>query len=203
MYPNDVTYVITLSALFLGAFAAIEFSKRRFNLSTEYTRRFAHVVSGFLVLLNHALLSPLAFVFMVLGAGCAILATSILKIGTAVHDVERRTYGEFVITFGYLGAYALSFINESVFLPAILVLTFADPLAGLMGNLLKSPRKTLAGSAVFFVVSVIVIVLTCPFVPLASTIGVAAIVTGVERISFRGFDNLTVPITTAALLLAF
>lgn len=202
MYPTDPLLIVAFSALFVSVFGTIQWVKHRFAVSAEYTRRLAHVVSGMLTILNHEFLSPVIFVVMVVGGGVAIVLTRILKIGSAVHDVERRTYGDAILAVGYLGAYALSFVNETVFIPAVLVITFADALAGLTGNLLKSPAKTLAGSAVFFVVTVIIFTVTTP-IPLVVAVGVALVLTAVERVSMLGFDNVTVPVLTAMLLLPF
>jgi phytol kinase len=202
MYPDDPALILAFSALFFGVFGLIEWAKRRFDLSPEYTRRVAHIVSGLLTILNYTFLSPIAFVAMVVAGGVAIVLTRMLKIGTAVHDVERRTYGDALLAFGYLSAYALSFPDGGVFITAVLIITFADAFAGLTGNLLKSTSKTRAGSAVFFVTTLVILQITCEL-PVAPAIGVALILTGIERVSPLGLDNVTVPIATSLLLLSF
>jgi dolichol kinase len=202
MTTNDIPYLIAFCALFLATFGGIQFAQTRFGLPAEYTRRFAHVVSGLLTLLNHAFLSPTAFVVMVLGGGAAILTTRLLGIGAAVHDVERRTYGDSVLAIGYLAAYAISALHPAVFIPAVLVITLADPFAGLTGNLLKSPTKTWFGTGVFAVVTLVVLLTSSAAPPLAAA-SIAVVLALVERFSMLGFDNLTVPVATAVLLLAF
>jgi dolichol kinase len=113
------------------------------------------------------------------------------------------------LSLGYLCTYIVSVSNPRVFIPAILVITFADSLAGLVGTLLKSKIRTWAGSITFFLVALGILIgygdgLTYPwqgmyfFAP-----AIALGLTVLERKTPLGFDNLTVPVTAALFLLNF
>lgn len=201
MTTQELMTVVAMALLFGAVFSGIEFAKRRFGLSAEITRRVAHVAAGLLVLLDYALLSPVLFVTLVGGGWFLFFAASRLKLLTAVNDVARRTYGQYVLTAGYLGAFGISQFKPAVFVPSVLIVTFADSLAGLVGTLVKSPRRTVAGSVVFCVTA-LVILLATNAAPLHVAIGIAASLTVVERFTPLGLDNVTIPVVAALLLVA-
>lgn len=193
-------YLGALAGLLFGlSFGALEIGKRRFGWSPEITRRVAHIVSGGLVLLDYLWLTPLAFVLLVSAGGVLFFAASRARLLTSVNDVRRRTVGQFVLTLGYLGAFAVSMGRTDIFVASVLIITFADALAGLTGDLLASPQRTWWGSTVFFTVTMIILVSMGTPEPLVA-IGVAATLTAIERVSPWGLDNVTVPVAAAALL---
>jgi dolichol kinase len=87
-------------------------------------------------------------------------------------------------------------------IPAILVLALADPAASVVGRLVRSPRVgtgSWAGSLAFFSVAVAVLLTTAGVGP-AAAVAVAAVASAVEVAPLRLDDNLTVPLSVAALL---
>lgn len=200
MTTTEFVIILAMALLFGVVFAGIEIVKRRWNISPEIMRRVAHISSGLLVLLDYVLLSPILFLALVGGGWFVFFAVSKLKLLTAVNDIERRTYGQYVLTGGYLGAYGISQFDPAVFVPSVLIVTFADSFAGLVGTLVKSPRRTLLGSLVFFVIALGLLLATgAASIPVA--VGIAALLTLIERVSPLGFDNLTIPIAAALFLL--
>jgi dolichol kinase len=198
-----------LSVLFFVSFAGIELLKRRFGFSPEYTRRLAHMVSGCVVILEYLYLPPFWVLFLMIGGGVIFFIASQMNLLTSVNDVSRQTYGQYVLTLGYFCVYILSFSDQTVFIPSILVITFADPLAGLVGTIMKADKPTILGSIVFFLVTFGIL---CQFggvlKPLegldVSIYAVCAyVITLAERWTPLGFDNLIVPVATALLLLNF
>jgi len=149
-----------------------------------------------------ACLTMLAFlalrVFPVLG----------LRLGAAMYRVSRASHGEMYFVLGTGTVFCLSAGDVLMYGIPMLMLTFADSAAALVGTRYGRHRyagghgqKTVEGSAAFFVVA-----LCCTYLPLwlfatAQSTGlapaavlVAAIATGLEAIAGRGLDNLAVPV---------
>ena len=87
----------------------------------------------------------------------------------------------------------------------VLVMALGDGLAGLIGRQLKTPQwiifkqtKSIGGTATMAMVSILVLMILSNVtshiisLPIAIAIGLGA--TGLEQISMRGLDNLTVPL---------
>lgn len=202
MTPDVLMITVCMAVLFGAVFGAVEIVKRQFGISSEVMRRVAHVASGLLVWLDYVLLPPLVFVLLV-GSGWFVFFTvSKLNLLTSVNNVARRTFGQYVLTAGYLCAYGISLWEPAVFVPSLLIVTFADSLAGMVGTLLKSSQKTWIGSLVFFSVALAILLLT-GVVPFWPSVIVAISLTVVERYTPLGFDNVTVPVASALLLAAF
>lgn len=206
---TDFLIALGISLIFCVSFAGIELIKRKFGISPEIMRRFAHMVSGCVVLLEYIYLPPTWVVSLIIGGGILFYIFSRLNLLTSVNEVERQTYGQYVLSLGYLCTYIVSVSNPRVFIPAILIITFADSLAGLVGTLLKSKIRTWAGSITFFLVALGILIgygdgLTYPWNEMYFFASVCAfILTLVERQTPLGFDNVTVPVAAALFLLTF
>jgi dolichol kinase len=201
MSLGDLIQYIELSLLFGAVFAAIEVSKRKFNLPTEIMRRVAHISSGLLVIIDYLVLPAIPFVVMITSGGVLFLVLSRLNLFSSINNVQRHTFGQYVLTFGYLSAYLISLNKPEIFIPTVLILSFADALAGLYGTLTKAKNRTVLGSVVFFIISLVILLSTGT--QLLPALVIATSVTLVERVTPLGFDNVTVPLATALLLLAF
>jgi dolichol kinase len=105
------------------------------------------------------------------------------------------------LSVGYLVAYAVNSAPE-VFVPSVLVIMFADSLAGIATDLRGQTRHGVAGTVVFAVVS-LVILLTATTVPWYTAIAIALSLTVVERVSLWGSDNVTIPAAAAVALTLF
>lgn len=108
------------------------------------------------------------------------------------------------LTFGPLN-------NTILGLCSIIVMGYADGMAAIIGKAIKSPSfkignttKTLAGCLTMFVITFIIVSGFLVFNNIAfwfvKAIIISLIVTGVEAVSIKGTDNLTVPLITAGLL---
>lgn len=101
-------------------------------------------------------------------------------------------------TCGALLTWAL--FDSAIVVPAVLVLALADPAASVVGRLVRSPRVgtgSAAGGAAFFFVAASALSFHLHW-PLAVVI--AGVVAAVEMIPWRLDDNLTIPLTAAALI---
>ena len=184
----------------LVCFLVLELSVRRYGVSPEITRRFAHVFAGLFAVVMYLTTPGFIYLSCVVIFGCAVLISYGKNYFTSIHRVRRRTYGELFLPLGLLAAYLIAGGETSVYIPAVLVLTLADPLGGVMSDIRRLHRSTVTGSLVFFVVTVIILISMTIHMPLW-IIAISAIVTVVERISKVGSDNLTIPVAVAVLLL--
>lgn len=198
--PLDLALrMLAMSALFLGFIGAVELVKRKFSISSEITRRVVHIGAGLCTIIDFYYVPGWPFVVLIT-TSIGIICYSYLKnFFTSVHNVTRHTYGEIFLPFGSLSAYFISLNEPTAFLPALLIMTFADSLAGLTSDFLKQPRKIWRGSLVFFVVALVILLFSTKFDPIFA-IGIALVVSAVERYSPKGSDNLTVPAASALLV---
>jgi phytol kinase len=190
--------------------ATVELACRRNLLSAgETPRKIVHVGAALLAV-------PLPFVLSfhaIAALGVAFAALFALSrrraILGAVHDVDRRSYGEVLFPLG-IAAVALLYPERSLFLYGLLVLGLADGLAAPVGLRFGRRRlpggKTECGSAAFFCVAALAggVVLTsaghAPTTAAAVAGGAAACLTVVESLLPGGFDNLILPTLSAALV---
>jgi len=184
----------------------------------EISRKAMHVCTGLL-----ALSFPWLFEFswqalVTAGVGMLILFASkrfaILRywLGGVVDGVQRETNGDlyFLFTVGLL--FVLVGNNPVLYLTPLLVLTFADAAAALVGQTVGrhrptslalkslSSQKTLEGSMAFAVVATMCVyaplkyfVEMDPITAMLYAVPIALLATLTEAVSHRGQDNLTVP----------
>lgn len=193
-----------LSTVFIAGVVVIEVLRRKFGYSPEITRRVVHVFSGLCTILDYLLLPSIWFLVLISTSLVGIALSQKLGWLTSVHNVRRRTFGEVFLPVGSLSTYLISSIpsgssNPKVFLPSLFIMTFADAAAGITSDLLKLARKSWRGSAVFFALSVAILLAFS--INFAAALVIAAILTIVERVSKLGSDNFTIPASAAALLL--
>lgn len=199
------TIASLLSSLFIAGVVGIEFLRRKYQYSPEITRRIVHIFSGLCTILDYLLLPGIWFVVLITTSMVGIYLSQRRGWLTSVHNVKRRTFGEVFLPVGSLATYAISldgFGNSRInyFIPALVIMTFADAAAGITSDVLKLQRKSWRGSAVFFLVTFAILAgwqettLTAFIFTVTLTL--------VERWSKFGSDNLTIPVA-AALLLRF
>lgn len=195
--------IVLLSFFFI---AGGEIIKRRFSIPTKFTRRVIHIgtasVAGFAPLLvskEELVLICIAFVVILfLGRSSRIFS--------AIHAVERHTFGEIYLPVG-VAITALLFLpnNLLAFQFGIFVMGISDALAGLVGErfgkhqfTILGNTKSLEGSLTFFIST---LGITFLFVPTFSysLIFIPIILALVELILVYGLDNLVLPIVGAYL----
>lgn len=193
---------VAAAAVALTAFqAVVELVKRRVAIPRELARKIVHIGSGVLA-------APLAYVLsdreiVVLAASFvgAMLVSRRAHILTAVHDVDRESYGEVLFPLGVTILAALH-PQAWVFAYALLVLALADGFAALVGirygrRKLPFGRKSVLGTATFLVVA---FVIGLPFAPVGACAFVALAATAAESVLTRGFDNLVLPVLAGVLI---
>lgn len=208
--------VMSLIAVALVVFVLLVISEigwRKGYMTNELGRKFVHITVGsfvafwpFFLTWNQIRLLSAAFLVVV-------LISRYFKIFTAIHSVQRPTYGEF---FFALVVGLLTFVTHSkgIYAASLLQMSLADGMAAIVGVEYGLKRhgikykvfgqpKTLIGTATFFIISVAILFGYSTDTLLLSgvnALAIAATATAVENLAVRGLDNLLVPLLVALLL---
>jgi phytol kinase len=219
---------IVLAFIFLiGIISLLVFTEltyRRFGLKGEVTRKIAHFTATLSTITfpylfeDHWYVLILAVFFFVL--------LFISRHGTqlkSIHDITRKSVGSYMLPVAIYLTFFISYLQENIFyfiLP-ILILAICDPAAGIMGlNLKKNNhqirifghklQKTTLGSSSFlisaFIISVIALYFNRMVFDLKTfwlALGIAVVSTLVELFSWRGTDNLFIPMSVLLMLVLF
>ena len=200
--------------LLLALLGTVSVVGRRYNWPGELQRKLIHVATGITAL-------ALPFVFaepwpVLVLMGLAIIVMLLLRlpavaergIGSALHSVQRQSFGEIMLAAAVAILFMRSTDQPVLYVLPILILTISDAAAALAGvhygrKTFQVERgiKSLEGSAIFFLISWLLALIT---LLLMSEVGRANVVlvsfvialfaTVVEAESWRGFDNLFVPV---------
>ncbi|MGB3138554.1 MAG: diacylglycerol/polyprenol kinase family protein [Nodosilinea sp.] len=189
--------------------------RRTVNLDTEITRKVVHIGAGHVILLAWWLGTPawMGIAASIVFSGVALVSYQ-LPILPGINGVGRRSLGTFfyAASIGILIAFFWPLGLPQYAALGILVMTWGDGLAALVGqNFGRHPyqvfgnQKSWEGSLAMALASFVVcaLVLGIPGGFAIAVWGTAAVVaitaTLLETLSFYGFDNLTVPLGSAAL----
>jgi len=187
---------------------------RSFDLGAEMQRKLVHICTGL-----YALTLPWLFpdrwpIYMLLALTLGVMLCLRIPrianagIGSTLHGVERQSYGDIFLALAV--GLCLFFAEDQLYLYVlpIAVLTLADAAAALAGTSygkrffrVEDGQKSLEGCVVFFgvtlLLAIICLMLMTPFAPI-NIILLALMVAGfgtlVEAVSWRGFDNLFLPL---------
>jgi dolichol kinase len=184
------------------AIGAVELLKRRFKISAEWTRRVMHVVIG-TIAVGAYILGPVWLYAVVIGA-MVMGMVAVRRWGwlSAVVDVRRKSLGDIFLPVGLLVTIPFAGGDVENYVASVLIMTYADSLAGVMSDLERKRKHTVVGSLVFFMVAM-VIVWMVGGTKWWGAVAVAGVGTAVEAVSGYGSDNLTVPVAVAVVLSLF
>ncbi|MBU2981679.1 hypothetical protein KO498_07600 [Lentibacter algarum] len=198
-------------ATLLCLMAVVRWLAARSDIGSEVQRKLVHIGTGL-----YALTLPWLFptrwpVYFLVGLTLLVMLVLRLpgsKLGKTLHSVERQSYGDFLLAISV--AVCLFLAQEQLFLYVlpIAVLTLADAAAALAGSnygtkffKVEEGQKSIEGSAVFFTLTLLIAVfclmLMTPLPPaniIVLSLMVAGFGTLVEAVSWRGFDNLFLPV---------
>jgi len=221
---------IALTVLFLIAFILllvfVELIYRRLGLQGEITRKLAHFTATLSTItfpylfFDHWYVLALAVFFFVL--------LFVSRHGTqlkSIHDIGRKSVGSYMLPAAiYLTFFVYIKFGEGqklLFILPMLVLAICDPIAGILGLNMQSYnhkiivfnkklKKTWLGSGSFFVSCFIICIIALYFNRMvfdAKTFWLAFFIalvgTLAELISWRGSDNLFVPLSVLLMLILF
>jgi len=192
----------------------------RFGVAPETKRKSIHVLTGLISLSFPWLFSsPLPVICMIVISlfTLATLRSPIIKnhaMSTVLHDVQRKSFGEFyiLISIGFLFAHSVG--NPVLYVLPLTVIALSDTGSALIGTKYGKKRlsifdgeKTIEGSVAFFTITLLVSLILLMLLTdmaeinliLLSTI-IAGFCTFIESDSWKGLDNLFVPVGAHILL---
>ncbi len=198
-----------------------EANYRWFKIKGEYSRKIAHVLATLATL-------PFPYVFSshwyVLGL--AVLFFGVLWFSQriqqldSIHDITRDSYGSFLLPLAiYVTFLIYTFSGDPVmYILPITILAICDPVAAIAGMSMKKhnrilslpgipSKKTVAGSMAFFLSSGLISVVFLSWGQegaIIKVVSVSVIIAFVgtlaELFSWRGSDNLTIPLCVQLVL---
>ena len=178
----------------------------------ELSRKIVHIGTGAVV--------PLAWFFeipFVVALPVAAVITVVTTINhqwrfiPAVEDVDRNSYGTIAYGIAITTLLLLFWPTRADAVSAgVLVMALGDGLAGLIGRNVGSPKwvlfgqtKSSVGTMTMAVVSGLVLIGLARWsgadLSLPAALGMVAMATGLEQLSWRGLDNLSVPLSVGVL----
>jgi len=214
----DYKTLLKFSGVFLLLFMLGEFAYHKVNIKVEYTRKAIHIITGVIALFFPLFIkSPLDLILLC--GGFAILLNITLKYNLlqSVNNVDRVSRGSILYPVAVILCFMFNYYRDTYmyfFIP-ILTLAMADPIAALVGKkyplgkyTLREQTKTMSGSGSFFIVALFISFVALNlkedgnltqsiwislFVATATTVG--------EGLSFKGDDNIVIPICAIVSLL--
>ena len=178
----------------------------------ELSRKIVHIGTGAVV--------PLAWFFeipFVVALPVAAVITVVTTINhqwrfiPAVEDVDRNSYGTIAYGIAITTLLLLFWPTRADAVSAgVLVMALGDGLAGLIGRNVESPKwvlfgqtKSSVGTMTMAVVSGLVLIGLARWsgadLSLPAAVGMVAMATGLEQLSWSGLDNLSVPLSVGVL----
>ncbi len=217
-----------LAIVFLIAFSLLlvfnEMVYRRLHLKGEITRKFAHFTATLSTITfpylfdDHWYVLILAIVFFIL-----LFTSRNTKLLKSIHDIDRISAGSYLLPLAiYLTFLVSRMLNDNLFfiLP-MLVLAICDPVAGILGINLEEYNhnirilkwkldKTWLGSFSFLVSCFIVSFIALYFHQMTFDLKIfwlsliiSATGTIAEMFSWKGSDNLFIPMSVLLILVIF
>ena len=207
-------------SVFCTLFLTLRAWQCKYNPDPEWVRKLFHLGMGLFTLSLPWLFAsawPVVVMCVVTVALLMAIRRSPLlqrKFGAVLGNVARCSHGEMYFSLGVATLFIWAKNDRVLYLISILLLTFADAAAALVGKRFGAHRyptigghKSLEGSLAFLTVAV-----ACIYVPLALSsnvdagaalllaLTVALLLTIIEAIASRGLDNLLIPLAAYALL---
>ncbi len=215
--------VMASSALLVSSFGGLMAGslalQRNYRLHPELMRKLVHVGMGLVALslpwLFASAWSVVALVSVFVALLIVLRASPKLRasLGSPIHSVDRKSLGDIYFVLGVGGVFLFSSGDRLLFCVPVLILTFADAAAGVVGLYYGRLRyaagegeKTIEGSLAFFFTAFLSVhILLLLFAELGrsetllSALALGLFLTLVEAVADNGLDNLLIPL--AALLL--
>ena len=178
----------------------------------ELSRKIVHIGTGAVVPLAWFLEIP--FVIALPVAAVITVVTTInhqWRFIPAVEDVDRNSYGTIAYGIAITTLLLLFWPTRADAVSAgVLVMALGDGLAGLIGRNVASPKwvlfgqtKSSVGTMTMAVVSGLVLIGLARWsgadLSLQAALGMVAMATGLEQLSWSGLDNLSVPLSVGLL----
>ncbi len=209
--PLQMVLALGSVAVLLGLMAVVRHLAGLWQIGPEVQRKLVHIGTGL-----YALVLPWLFpdrwpVYVLVALTLVVMLVLRMpgsKLGGTLHGVGRHSYGDFLLAISVGLCLFLAQDQLYLYVLPIAVLTLADAAAALAGSTygrrfftVEDGQKSIEGSAVFFAVTLMIsfvcLLLMTPLGPvniIVISLMVAAFGTLVEAQSWRGFDNLFLPL---------
>ena len=211
---NLIKAVIALGVIGIIALVVQLLFHRRLIVG-EYSRKLIHILTAlWMATWQLQKLTQLEITFLCLALFMAILFAKQYNWFNSIFGVNRSTHGELFFVAGIAFA-NLVFANEMVYALAVANLGLADGLAAIVGTQYGKQKynvfgatKSLIGMFTSFVVAVITgtvfWIFAIDFHPgllfmATHIVATSAVISGLEFVSFKGLDNITIPLATGLL----
>lgn len=215
---RDGVFILAVIVGMLSLMGAVRYFGRRAGLAPEMQRKLIHVATG-----TAALAFPLLFtnalpVFILIGASIVVMLAlrsgRLFDLGGVLHDVKRESYGEIYLALAIAFTFFRSAGQPILYVLPLLVITLSDTASALVGTaygrrrfIVEDGSKSFEGVAAFFILTWLIGLITLLLLTDADRTNVvvlsfliAAFCALVEADSWRGLDNLFVPIGAHLLL---
>jgi len=208
--------------LLLGLIVVIgcsEFVRKKFSLSIHVTRKFVHILTGIFVAVTPFLLHKPYPLLIISGVFiCLNLIAIKMDWMPGMHATERISYGTVFYPISFFILILLLWEHfKTILIVSMLIMAIADAMAAIIGENIERPIhyqfskevKSVQGSAVMFFITFLITLVGLKIfrtvdnfsISLINSLWIALIVaviaTACESISFKGSDNLTVPLGAA------
>lgn len=214
--------ILLIVGILMGLMVFLSWLPKRFpNMPAEVPRKLLHVLMGLTVLPFPWLFNErwpvvvIAVIALVSLIGIRKIKALKKSLGSSLHAVERKTFGEIGFVLSVALVFWFSFGNPMLYIIPTLILTFADTVSAFIGirygrrNLASGieDKKSFEGSFAFFSMAFI-ISLAClllftdvgraELLLISLTIGILIAI--IEAISICGSDNLFIPVVSFLVL---
>lgn len=215
---RDVIFIAAVIVGIISLMSGVRFWGRRYAIGVETQRKLVHVATGTAALFFPLLFSNALPVFLLIGAGMVMMlamrSPALASVGGVLHDVKRESWGEIYLALAIAFTFFRGLGEPILYVLPLLVITLADTASALVGTtygrrrfIVEDGSKSLEGVVAFFTVTWLVALVTLLLLTDAPRLNVvllsfllAAFCALVEVDSWRGLDNLFVPIGAHLLL---
>lgn len=199
-----------------------EVIRKELAQTTEFTRKIVHIITGLFigvtpfVFKSYYPLITIAVIFILLN----YIAIKWKKF-KSLHGIDRVSYGTIFYPLSFLIlTFLLWYHHQVILITSMLIMALADAFAAIVGKRIKNPirfiwgdePKSIQGSLIMFISSMGIAFFFIYFLGFVDSLSLsvghcfwiaivtAFMATACESISFKGSDNLTVPLGTAFIL---
>lgn len=207
--------ILLYSVLYLVLFGITDLLYHKMNVAVETTRKIVHVSTGLIAMTFPIYLDHF---WQVLALCCSFLllmaVSEKLYWFKSITAIERKSYGSWLFALIVLCCFYIQveLNNMAYYYLPILVLSISDPIAALVGKATQfvpikvfGSTKTLGGSIAFLVTTSLILLVFDQLSgtgswPIIYIVLSSIVVTVAELLSTKGWDNLTIPLTTVVLI---
>ena len=207
-YTPMIDLILAIGPIFI-LLVVSEFLWRTKKLRGEAARKFLHILIGSYVAFWPFFMAMWTIQLISLALLVVVYISHRYHIFHAINGVKRHTWGDVLYALG-IGLTATVTKNPWIFTIAILHMSLADGLAGLVGSQWGKRNsykvlgfsRSLIGTGTFIVVSYAILVATIPHQPLGMSVALMAalpfMAAAVENLGILGIDNVLVPLLVVA-----